>query len=83
MPGDDPPSTEADGRNDALFQHCVDGETAHGQPVSDLGDRHSTAHVGTALRANGRFCINYLLRGRRSDRWENEGLNGIVERPAN
>src|SRR5450759_4346189 len=49
VPGDDPPSTEADGRNDALLQHRVDREPPDGEPVSDFGDRHSAAHIVTAM----------------------------------
>src|SRR5258708_2910805 len=45
VPGDDPPSAEADGRNDALFQHRVDGDPPDGEPASDFGNRHSAAHI--------------------------------------
>src|SRR5450759_1878753 len=48
VPGDDPPSAKADGRNDALFQHRVDREPPDGEPVSDFGDQHSAAHIVTA-----------------------------------
>ena len=43
--GNDPPSAEADGRNDALFQHRVDRQTTEVQTVGDLFNCHPCPRI--------------------------------------
>ena len=45
VPGDDPPSAESDGWNDAQIQHCVDRHAADVEAARDLLDCHPGAGI--------------------------------------
>src|ERR1035438_1976859 len=75
VPGDDPPSAEADGRNDALFQHRVDRDPPDGEPLSDFGNRHSAADVVRPHRfAPGTSAPAHQISDRKSTRLNSSHL---------